>query len=64
MTDDTLQRKAAELELDKLVATHPDDLRQALANGTALAAKIPRDLAPSEEAAHIFACTTPRKRPS
>lgn len=64
MTDDALQRKAAELELDRLVAAHPDDLRRALANGAALSEKIPRDLAPSEEAAHIFKCTTPGKRPS
>ena len=64
MTDDVLQRKAAELALEKLVAAHPDDLRRALANGAALTAKIPRDLAPSEEAAHTFALAAPGKRAS
>lgn len=62
--NDVLQRKAAELDLRKLAAAHPDDLRQALANGAALVDKLPRDLAPSEEAAHTFACTSPGKRPS
>ncbi len=55
-----LDRRAAELGLEKLARDHAPDLERALANAGTMAARLPRDLNWVEEPAHTFSLT-PRK---
>ena len=64
MDDSEIVQKAATLQLAELAAEHEADLRKALANGAALAEKVPTDLHWSEEPVHTFALPAHSKEAS
>jgi len=59
MEQDDDDRDSNTADLARLLEEHPDTLRSALLAAAALADKLPKDFAPSEESAHVFRVGTP-----
>ncbi|MGE3914438.1 MAG: hypothetical protein AB7F78_01965 [Hyphomicrobiaceae bacterium] len=51
---DETARLARAAGLDKFQAAYPDQLKSALQSASALARRLPKDLAPAEEPAHAL----------
>lgn len=60
MEQDEIARMAKAAGITRLLEQHPDTMRSALAGAASLAAQLPKDLAPSEESAHVFSLATRR----
>lgn len=54
MEQDEEDRDSNTADLARLLEEHPEALRSALMAAAALADKLPKDFAPSEESAHVF----------
>ena len=54
MKQEDVERKAAELGLERLASQFPDVLKQALENAENLAQRLPKDIHWTEEPAHTF----------
>lgn len=54
MSDDDMARLARAAGLARYLERYPKALKAALENAQGLAARLPRDIAPAEEPAHVY----------
>ncbi len=52
--EDNAKEMARAIGLDRLVDAYPDDVARAFAFAKSLTDRLPRDLAPAEEPAHVY----------
>jgi|LNFM01.1.fsa_nt_gb hypothetical protein len=63
MQDDETLRLARRAGLERYLADHPEQLRAALASASALRDRLPRDLSPAEEPAHVYRARANKEQP-
>lgn len=61
MTDDELRSFAKAAGLKRMLDDHAQQLKTALVGAKAIADRLPRDLAPEDEPAHVYRISSPKR---
>lgn len=63
MQDDETLRLARRAGLERYLADHPDQLRTALASASSIRDRLPKDLSPADEPAHVYRAGASKEQP-